>query len=200
MASQRTTAASSATTEHARLERLLMLAAAMDRDAFAELYDATAPRLYGLAVRIVRDHALAEDVLSDVYLQVWRTAGDYDPARGTVLAWLGVMCRSRALDALRRWRGRDATGVERDSVDLSSETPPAPLDVLEAFERGTRVHAAVAELTAVQRELVGLAYFRGYTHQELAAFLDMPLGTVKTHLHRALKALRRAFELPEEQG
>jgi len=159
---------------------------AKDRSAFEALYDATVQRTFSLAVRITRQQVLAEEVVSDVYLQVWQQAGSYSPTRGTVMAWLGVLCRSRALDAIRR----DNTAIRKAQVGLDAvpeqEDSREPSDLLQSVEQGTAIHAALGELTEQQRQLVALAYFRGYTHSELAIITNMPIGTVKTHLHRSM--------------
>lgn len=163
---------------------------AKDRSAFESLYDATVQRTFSLAMRITRQQVLAEEVVSDVYLQVWQQAGSYSPARGTVMAWLGVLCRSRALDAIRR----DNTALRQAQVGLDAvpeqEESNEPSALLQSVEQGTAIHAALGELTEQQRQLVALAYFRGYTHSELATITNMPIGTVKTHLHRTMIRLK----------
>ena len=164
-----------------------------DRDAFGTLYDATVSRVFGLAMRITRQRELAEEVVSDVYMQVWQHADTYSAERGKVIAWLCVLCRSRALDALRR----DNTAIRKASVGLEAmaepEDPIEPPDLLVSLEQGSAIHAAVGRLSEQQRQLVALAYFRGYSHSELAAFMKMPIGTVKTHLYRAIAKLREVM-------
>lgn len=173
------------------LAGLLVAVRAKNRDAFESLYDATVQRVFSLALRITRRQELAEDVVSDVYLQVWQRADSYSPDRGKVIAWLCVLCRSRALDALRR----DNTAIRQVTVGLDTvkepEDPNEPPDILQSVEQGSAIHAALGKLSEQQRQLVALAYFRGYTHSELAAFMNMPIGTVKTHLRRAMISLRR---------
>lgn len=161
-----------------------------DRAAFEQLYDATIRRLYGLALRMTRVHELAEEVVSDVYLQIWQQAGDYQPGRGKVVAWLCMLCRSRALDALRR----DKTAIRQAAVGLENVPEPAdtvaPPDILSSVEQNSGIHRALCQLSDEQRQLLALAYFRGYSHSELAKFTGMPVGTVKTNLHRAVKRLK----------
>ncbi|MEA3278748.1 MAG: sigma-70 family RNA polymerase sigma factor [Pseudomonadota bacterium] len=170
---------------------LLGAIARKQRAAIEALYGATAQRLYGLALRITQRRELAEEALNDVYLQVWRQAATYDPARGSVLAWLSVLCRSRALDALRRHR----SGVPGESVGLDAVAETGgdqqAQDLLLSVERGSRVHAALAHLRGQQRQLLALAYFRGLTHSELAQVTGLPLGTVKTQIRRTLTELRQ---------
>lgn len=158
--------------------------------ALARLYDATVSRTFALAMRMVKDSHAAEEVVSDVYLQVWRTASSYAPGRGTVSTWILMICRSRALDVLR---SRSEPVVYQGFVaDVESAGADDPLDLLSATERSTSVHAALAALAPLPRQLIALAFFRGYTHHEIAAFTGMPLGTVKSMIRRALTNLRAA--------
>jgi len=162
-----------------------------NRNAFDSFYDTTVQRMFSLAMRITRQQPLAEEVVSDVYLQVWQQAHTYVPARGSVMAWLSVLCRSRALDALRR----NNTAARQAEVGLESvpeqEDSQQPLDLLQSVEQGSAIHAALGQLSAQQRQLVALAYFKGYTHSELATITNTPIGTVKTHLHRTMIKLKK---------
>jgi len=163
---------------------------AEDEDAFAELYDATVARVHGLALRILREPRAAEEVTEDVFFQVWRQARRYDPARGRPLAWMLTIARSRALDHLRR---RDPAQSHPEPDTLLEAEPAAaggPQDLLAASRDNARVHAALASLDPVPRQLIALAFFRGYTHEEIALHEDLPVGTVKSHIRRALAALR----------
>jgi len=174
------------------LTDLLMSVAAKNRNAFESLYDTTVQRMFSLAMRITRQQSLAEEVVSDVYLQVWQQAHTYIPARGTVMAWLSVLCRSRALDALRR----NNTAIRQAEVGLDSvpeqehDVSNQPLDLLQSVEQGSAIHDALGQLSEQQRQLVALAYFKGYTHSELATITHMPIGTVKTNLHRTMIKLK----------
>lgn len=159
-----------------------------DRDALATFYDATVYRILSLAIRITKQEVIAEEVVSDVYLQVWQQADNYSPNRGTVIAWLCILCRSRALDALRKDRKPYRNTADIMMVGLSE--PKEPTDILQAVEQGSNIHNALLRLTEEQRQLIGLAYFRGYSHREIAEFMSMPMGTVKTHLHRAIFKLK----------
>lgn len=181
--------------EHDRLKVLLGRIADGDDTALGAFYDATATRAYALAWRILRDERAAEDAVSDAYMQVWQQASRYDPVRGQPLAWLLTICRSRALDRLRR-RDRAEPHPEPGSLrpDLHRDDRQ-PLDVLLAVEKGGHMHAALAELGQDERWLIGLAFFRGMSHQEIAASTGMPLGSVKTVLRRALHVLREHLKL-----
>lgn len=181
--------------EHGREDPLAELVRRMargDESALAELYDRTSVRVFGVALRFVSDRELAEEVVSDAYFQVWNEARRYDVDRGRVMTWLLVCCRSRALDALRR---RDdvprATGPE--ALEQHADPGPTASDLLELMERGTAVHVALRCITPLQRQLVALSFFRGFTHSEIAAREKIPLGTVKSHIRSALKLMRRAL-------
>ena len=164
-----------------------------DQRALADLYDHASGRVYGLALRIARSEALAEEIAGDVFLQVWKTAASYSQERGHPMAWLMVITRSRALDALRRVDPAQ-THPEPETLAEAQSGGDDPQNLLGALQEGSALHAAIAGLPAVQRQLLALAFFQGMTHSEIAAHLAMPLGTVKTHVRRALHALRSALE------
>lgn len=170
------------------LAALLARIVRQDRDAFAALYDGTSARVYGLVLRIVRRRDAAEEVTSDVYMQVWQQAARYDITRGSPLAWMLTIARSRALDSLRR---RDPAEPQADPTLL--QAPPIaddPADLLQAVNRNDVLYRAIAELAPTARQLLALAFFRGLSHQEIADHTGMPLGTVKTVLRNALQSLQ----------
>ncbi len=184
-----------------RLGKLLQAVANKDRKAFEEFYDATTERVLSLVSRITRQIDIAEEVVSDVYLQVWRDADRFDPARGNALAWLTVLCRSRALDTLRKINTTPTHGAAPIGEIPEIEEAELSQDLLIAVEEHSAVHAALDRLAPGQRQLLALAYFRGYTHSELAQFTGMPLGTVKTQLRRTLKKLKEfMIESESQQG
>ena len=172
-------------------EAWIAAVAKKDKSAFESLYRATVQRLYGLALRITRSPDLTAEVIGDVYLQVWQQASHYDPDRGEVLAWLTIVCRSRALDAVRRLSKAAAfeTPLEREQIEDCCD--PSALELLAAMEEKSALHAALLRLKDEQRQLLALAYFKGYTRSELARCTGLPLGTVKTQLRRAVTALKR---------
>ena len=174
-------------THEGLLRDLLEKTAQRDQRAFEQFYDATISRVYGLALRIVKAPEIAEEVVSDVYLQVWNQASRFDSQRGSPLAWLMVMCRSRALDTLRRGKPESQSLVEEQLPAADAHTE----DLLLTIEQSSELHAALKILEPKQRHLLSLAYFRGYSHRELAEFTAIPLGTVKTLIRRALLALRQ---------
>lgn len=165
-----------------------------DESALAQLYDATVGRVYGLALRITRSRETAEEVAEDVYMQVWRDAARFDPQRGVgVVGWLLVICRSRALDALRRVDAADAHPEPHALVpELAGDATPEAL--LQAAQQNAALRAALVQLNALQRQMLALAFFRGLTHEEIASQLALPLGTVKSHIRRALIALKEHLE------
>ena len=166
-----------------------------DETGMGLLYDATLGHVYGVAMRVTRDQDAAEDVAAETYLQAWQQAGRYDGERGTPLAWLLNMARSRALDYLRR-RGP----AMADSMELVDEQhlhqhagEDDPLSLVMVLQRETHLRAAITQLSPVAQQLLGLAFFRGLSHGEIADLTGMPLGTVKSHLRRALDALRHTY-------
>lgn len=164
--------------------------AAGDEAALAEVYDRYGAQAYGLAYALVRDPEIAEDVVAEAFWQLWCGAHSYDPARGSLGAWLCTLVRSRALDRLRAERRREAR-QERAAVAPALIDPPE--DVAEHNERAAQIRAALAALPEPQRQVVELAYFEGLTQSEIAARLAAPLGTVKTRLRLALETLRQAL-------
>jgi RNA polymerase sigma-70 factor (ECF subfamily) len=168
-----------------------------DRHALESLYEATVGKLYALASAMLRNAEDAEEVVCETYTQAWETAGTFDPARASVMGWLLMMCRSRALDSLRKRRARG------DSLDLglfeqAGDSIQQPEELLSLMQRSSRVHAALSALTTERRQLVSMAFLRDLTHQEIAEATGMPLGTVKSHLRRALAQLREQLETSHE--
>jgi RNA polymerase sigma-70 factor (ECF subfamily) len=174
------------------LVALLARMAAGDEAALGALYDATHSRVYGLALRICGSAAAAEEVTADTYYQCWTDAGRYDTARSKVTTWLLMMCRSRAIDAVRARDRAIPVEAPETILDEDEDRPRArdPQDLLQGTRSSAAVHAALAALSPIQRQLVGLAFFRGLSHQEIAAHARLPLGTVKAHIRRALELLR----------
>ena len=167
-----------------------------DERALAALYDATFSRTYGLVLRIVKSAAWAEEIVEDAYFQVWRQAPRFDPARGKVLTWLLAMARSRAIDALRR-----EARFRHDSLDDEAAAEPidgqAPMDeLLDLARRHADLHQALMALQTQPRQLVALAFFRGLSHEEIASQTELPLGTVKSQIRRALTTLRQRLGDP----
>jgi RNA polymerase sigma factor (sigma-70 family) len=168
---------------------------ARDERAFEVIYDATLPRVYGIVLRIVRCRALAEEVVEDTYFQVWRQALRFDPARGRALAWMLGMARSRAIDALRREARHDCESLESEEGPAVKDVSLTSAEDLLACTRSHfQLHAALQRIGAESRQLVALAFFRGLTHDEIAKCTDLPIGTVKTKIRRALMVLRDVLD------
>lgn len=177
--------------QEAILTTCLEKISARNENALADFYDVTVNRVYGLAFRITHSPQIAEEVVSDVYFQVWQQAERYDAARGKVFSWLLTVCRSRALDALRR---RDQTEICAEpelliSNDYSNDDDP--LDLLLTVERHNTVHAALKSLDSKPRQLLALAFFRGLSHQEIADCTGIPLGSVKSMLRHSMLTLKQ---------
>jgi RNA polymerase sigma-70 factor, ECF subfamily len=163
-----------------------------DEAAFAQLYDVTAARIFGMVVRVVRDRAQAEEVAQEVFLEIWRSAARYDASKGSALGWLLTIAHRKAVDRVRAAEAatrRDTTYHQQNQPVEHDSTAEAAQASLEAH----RVRGALAALTEVQREAVGLAYFGGYTHTEVATMLDLPVGTAKTRIRDGLIRLRDAM-------
>ncbi len=174
-------------------EELLVAVGRGDRDAFAELYDRVAPQVLGVAVRVVRDRSLAEEVLQEVLVEVWRKAAHFDPTRGSARGWITTLAHRRAVDRVRSEqasRDRDDRVSRRDdghAFDAVADEVQVRLD-------HWQVRQALAALTDRQREAVELAYFAGHTYRDVARILGIPEGTAKSRLRDGLLRLRTALE------
>ncbi len=175
-------------------EALIALVATGDRDALGALYDRYGNLVFSLVVRIVGEGMAAEEVTQDAFMAVWRGAATFAPERGTFPTWLLTIARNRAIDELRRSRGRP----------LSNSEPLTPAKVIldgspnyleDTSLRRLVVSRALAELPAPQRQAVELAYFHGMTHHEIANYLGEPLGTVKTRIRLGMQRLRTSLQL-----
>jgi RNA polymerase sigma factor (sigma-70 family) len=172
------------------LAGLMAGVAAGEQRALERFYRLTVSRVFGLALRIVRNRTSAEEVAEDVYVQIWRTAASYDAERGTPLGWALTICRSRALDALRRADKAILDPDPTERLDAVAQLVPGLQDLLQASQEHAALHAALSRLQPIQRQYLGLAFFRGLTHAEIAATMQLPLGTIKSHIRRALVTLR----------
>ncbi|MCW2772379.1 MAG: polymerase sigma factor [Nocardioides sp.] len=174
------------------LADLLRRSGRADEAAFAQLYDATSRRVFGLALRVVRDPAQAEEVTQEAFLEIWRTAGRFDADLGSPLSWLMTITHRKAVD-----RVRSAEATTRRDTTYHHENQPVDHDstaeAAQASLEAHRVRGALAALTEVQREAINLAYFGGYTHTEVATMLDLPVGTAKTRIRDGLIRLRDAM-------
>jgi RNA polymerase sigma-70 factor (ECF subfamily) len=176
---------------------------ARDADALGELYDQHGSRLLGLAQRILGAGGEAEEIVQEVFLYVWRAAASFDPARGSVLTWLLIVTRSRAIDRLRTRRPAASGGAPVRSLEELGEGPASGDDV-EADSAGREwrslCRAAIGQLPEDQRRALELAYFEGLTQEEIAARTSTPLGTVKTRVRLGLMKLRERMRPYWESG
>jgi RNA polymerase sigma-70 factor (ECF subfamily) len=181
--------AAPAVPDHAEL---LRLSSRGDEAAFAELYDATTRRVFGLALRVVRDPAQAEEVTQEAFLEIWRTSTRFDQGRGSALAWMLTIVHRKAVDRVRSAEAstRRDTSYHQGATTVEHDTTA---EAAEASLEARRVRGALRTLTAVQREALELAYFGGYTHTEVAKMLDLPVGTAKTRIRDGLIRLRDAM-------
>jgi RNA polymerase sigma-70 factor, ECF subfamily len=171
-----------------RLAELLARSALRDRTAFKNLYDATRSKLFAVSLRIVRERALAEEVLQDSFVSIWNHAADYARAKSAPLTWMTAIVRNRSLDVVRR--SREEPDVDEVlTANLVDESASPALDAETRAEAHT-IRDCLQELEAEQRQSIALAFFHGLSHSELADHMRRPLGTVKTHIRRGLLKLK----------
>ena len=192
------------------LSRLLARAGLGDRAAFATLYERTSPHLFAVILRINRDRAQAEDILQEVYVNVWRAARSFDAAQSQPLTWLTSIARNRAIDSLRRVQTQPqlqtpgstagaADSEDEDVYDTVADASPGPLDLLSRASDARALDECMTRLSALQRQSVALAFFHGLSHAEVAAQLRQPLGTVKSWVRRALMTLKSCLQGASER-
>jgi len=175
--------------ENQTLADLLQRAGRGDQEAFATLYDAVVSRLHGLVLRVVRDPAQAEEVTQEAMVEIWRQSARFDPALGSPLSWLMTIAHRRAVDRVRSAEAtsrRDTSYHQQNQVTEHDSTAEEATQNLEA----RRVRQALRSLTDTQRGALELAYFGGYTHNEVSTMLGIPLGTAKTRIRDGLIRLR----------
>lgn len=170
-------------------EDLIRLVALGDEAAFEELYDAVAPRVYGLVRRVVRDPAQSEEVTQEVFVDVWAQATRFDADRGKAISWILVIAHRRAVDRVRASQA-SADRDLRQGIKEYQDSYDDVADTVETQMEAERVRKALETLTAPQREAISLAYYGGYTHQEVAELLKIPVGTVKTRIRDGMIRLR----------
>ncbi|MBX3626760.1 MAG: sigma-70 family RNA polymerase sigma factor [Rhizobacter sp.] len=191
-------------TERSReLSQLLAKSGLGDRAAFAQLYECTSAHLFGVVLRINRDRAQAEDVLQEVYVNVWRAAQSFDAAQSQPLTWLTSIARNRAIDSLRRRQTEPHTqpaplsgegDEDKDVYDDVADTTPGPLALLSQASDARALGRCMQGLSAQQRQSVALAFYDGLSHAEVAEQMRQPLGTVKSWVRRALLALKACLD------
>jgi RNA polymerase sigma-70 factor, ECF subfamily len=184
--------------DHAQLSALMQEIVAHPtraQQALGKLYDATVSALFTVALRLVRNRADAEDVICEVYKQVWERPRQYQAERGPVIAWLFIIVRTRALDLMRKRRDHvewDATSLP--SLDVASDAPSSADDLLQSMQENSAIRSALLQLSGEQRRMLDLAYFHDMSHQEIADVTKVALGTVKSHIRRGQQALQQLLE------
>ncbi|MDI1249566.1 MAG: sigma-70 family RNA polymerase sigma factor [Lacunisphaera sp.] len=174
---------------------LLAAMARGEKAALAGLYDSLAKPLYSLAYRVTNDATEAQDIIQDVFLQLWHKAADYHVSRGSVFSWAATLTRNRAIDRVRM-RKRRAEILAESAGELQPAAPAGDTDSagsLWAQEKAGAVRAALTRLAPEQQKAIELAYFSGLTQQEIAARLNEPLGTIKARIRRGLLQLRQSL-------
>ncbi len=169
---------------------LLRACAEGQRSALRRLYDAWAPTVYALTLRITRQKSLAEDATHDAFLQIWQQAARFDPTRGRADVWMFSIARYRAIDLMRR-RQRETSGYEAD--ETASEEVDA-LDLLIADSDGQALRRCLRQLDEARQRLIAMAFVEGLSHSALASRLAVPLGTIKSTIRRSLSTLRQCLE------
>jgi len=183
------------------LSQLLSRAGLGDRAAFATLYEKSSPHLFAVVLRICRDRAQAEDILQEVYVNVWRAAGGFDAAQSQPLTWLTSIARNRAIDSLRRAQtqpqlqtANSANDEDSDVYDTTADDQPGPLEMLSRASDARALSHCMQDLSAPQRQSLALAFYDGLSHAEVAEKMGEPLGTVKSWVRRALLSLKSCLE------
>jgi len=179
--------------ERKNLSDAIARVAAGSAEALEQVYSRTSAKLFGLCLRILGDRSEAEEALQEVYLNVWRRAGSFDPARASPITWLAALARNRSIDRLR------SSGRARSTepIELAEEVPDGAADALSQLEAGqdrTRLMGCVAELERRQAGAIRAAFFDGLTYSQLASRAEVPLGTMKSWIRRALSRLRECLE------
>jgi RNA polymerase sigma-70 factor, ECF subfamily len=159
-----------------------------NQDAMAQIYDRYSSVVYSVALRVLGDSAAAEDVLQEIFLQLWRNPSSFDASRGNLAPWLAVIARNRALDILRK---------RRPQSEIEETTVSVEVDLASDAERKrmtTKIRSILRQMPAAQRSALEMAYFEGYSHSEISEKTGEPLGTIKTRIRTGLMLLRKAVE------
>lgn len=176
------------------LAQLLARCALRDRQAFEILYRETSAQLFGLVLRIVRDQDLASEVLQQGYLKIWNHAGDFRPDKAPPMTWMGVIVRNQAIDMIRRQSHRPRITDPVEDLHWLADDTAGPQEIVDQAQRNEGLHECLDQLEEKQRRALMLAYFNGMTHEELAQYLDRPLGTVKSWVRRGLLRLKKCLD------
>lgn len=195
--------------QQAEVSALLSRVALGDRVAFAALYRHTSARLFGVVLRIQPDRGQAEDVLQEVYVNVWRAAQSFNAGLSQPMTWLASIARNRAIDSLRRTQAQPRTVStslggededEHDMLDQLNTDEPGPLELLEQAAQARAVQHCMEGLSREQRQSLALSFYQGLSHSEVADQLVQPLGTVKSWVRRGLQAIKACLERAATAG
>lgn len=173
---------------------LIALVAAVgqgDRSAFEQLYVATRAKLYGVVLRILKRHDLADEVIQETYLKIWGSAGSYDPSKASPITWMVTIARNRAIDLVRK-RSEASLEEEPEAMDVAADIPN-PLAARELSEDLKRLMNCIGTLDTDRRQMVMLAYYNGLSRDQLAAKFEKPVNTIKTWLRRSLIEIRECL-------
>jgi RNA polymerase sigma-70 factor (ECF subfamily) len=172
-----------------------------EENALEALYELTLSRVYGLAVKITNNKELAEEVVVDTYWQVWKDAQNYNRHKGPLIAWVLVICRSRAIDAIRTNASHFDVNTEAcdwcEELEFHAEITLEPQNQLQQSQNNIVLHQYMNALSATQKQLIYLGYFKGLSHEEIATHMLMPLGTVKSNIKRAQATLKKQLIEPD---
>jgi RNA polymerase sigma-70 factor (ECF subfamily) len=174
------------------LNRLLQNTGRSDRKAFAELYQRTSPKLFGVCLRMLRDRGEAEEALQETYAAVWRRAATFDASRASAITWLVTLSRNKAIDRLRQHREQPLDDPEK--LELAVDARPSPAAETESSQEYRRLQGCLDELEPQQQSSVREAFFSGATYNELAIRCKVPIGTMKSWIRRSLLQLRKCLD------
>jgi RNA polymerase sigma-70 factor, ECF subfamily len=180
------------------LATLLAEVASGDKSAFAKLYGLTSRKLFGVALRILRDRQAAEDIVQEVYVRIWRNASSFDVKLASPIAWMASIVRHCAIDTLRKQK-LETTEFCDESARVEAETID-PAEEIDLAQRRTIAFAAIRKMDPAKRDLILLAYVREHSRDSLARALGVPTGTIKTNLRRSLIELRQSMQREAEQA
>ncbi len=173
---------------------LLRLCAKGDEKAFEQLYQLASPKLFSVCLKLMKTSHAAEDVLQDGFIKIWNNAASFNPERASAMTWMATVVRNRGLDVLRSKRSRpQEVETEYEGIDFSS-SEPSPGDLAALNLSARRVYECMEQLQEKQRKSILMAYYYGHTHEEIAAELAAPLGTVKAWVRRGVERLRKCLD------
>lgn len=188
------------TTDTTQLKTWLAATARKDGDAFRQLYDATSPKLFGFALRILVKRELAEEVLQESFVSIWNNAASYQAGLAAPMTWMTTIVRNKAFDTLRRLDGAveiDADNFDKDVMDALESSDPTPIEALQISDESKALARCFAKLQSMHRQAIALAFYHDLSHSEVAEQLALPIGTVKTWVRRGLERLRLCLSKPE---